>query len=86
MVASVLINVTMAYCSYKFFVFRTKGNYLREYLRFYAVYAVPIGVGFALLPFLIEVFGLNAYLAQAIVIGVTTTVGYFGHKHVSFRA
>jgi putative flippase GtrA len=86
MVASVLINVTMAYCIDKFFVFRTKGNYLREYLRFYAVYAVPIGVGFTLLPLLIEVFGLNAYLAQALVVAVTVVIGYFGHKHVSFRA
>jgi putative flippase GtrA len=86
MIASTVVNVTMAYLSYKLFVFRTKGNWLREYARFYAVYAVPIGLGFVLLPFLIEVFRMNAYLAQALVVGITVVISYFGHKHVSFRA
>ena len=37
-------NVTVAYFNYKFFVFRTKGNYLREWLKCFAVYgtsAIP---------------------------------------------
>jgi len=85
MVASTIINVTMAYVSYKVFVFRTPGNYLREYLRFYAVYAVPIGLGFVLLPLLVETTHLNMYLAQAIVTLITVVISYLGHKHVSFR-
>src|SRR3978361_333343 len=32
------IGITMAFFCYKFFVFRTKGNYLREWLRCFAVY------------------------------------------------
>lgn len=85
MVASTVINVTMAYLCYKFFVFKTRGNYLREYARFYAVYAVPIGIGFVLLPFLIEVAHLNAYLSQAGVMLVGVICSYLGHKHFSFR-
>lgn len=32
------INITVAYFGYKFFVFKTKGNYLLEWLKCFAVY------------------------------------------------
>ena len=83
--ATVVINVTNAFLCHKFIVFRTRGNYLREYLRFYVVYAVPIGLGFVLLPFGIEVLGMNAYLTSAVSICLLTFISYFGHKHYSFR-
>jgi putative flippase GtrA len=34
------LNITVAYFGYKFFVFRTHGNYLREWLKCFAVYGV----------------------------------------------
>jgi putative flippase GtrA len=83
--ATVVVNVSNAFVCYKFIVFRTRGNYVREYLRFYAVYAVPIGAGFVLLPFAIEVLKMNAYLAQALVTLLLAGVSYLGHKHISFR-
>lgn len=81
----VVINVTNAFLCHKFIVFRTRGNFVREYLRFYAVYAIPIVSGFVLLPFAIEVLGMNAYLASALIICLLTFVSYFGHKYFSFR-
>jgi putative flippase GtrA len=86
MVMSTVINITNAYLFYKFLVFRTRGDYLREYLRFYAVYAVPIASSFILFPLAIEVMGMNPYLAQAGIVGLTIVVSYLGHKHISFRA
>ena len=83
--AATVVNVTNAFLCYKFFVFRTRGNFLREYLRFYTVYAVPIGAGLVLLTFAIEVLKMNAYLAQALITLGMTIVSYFGHKHFSFR-
>jgi putative flippase GtrA len=83
--ATVVVNVTNAFLCYKFIVFRTRGNYLKEYFRFYAVYAVPIGCGLVMLPFAIEVLKMNAYLAQALVTLVLAGVSYLGHKHISFR-
>ena len=43
------INITMAYFCYKFFVFRTKGNYLMEWLRCFAVYGVGMLPGLLIL-------------------------------------
>jgi len=56
MLASVLSNViaiTAAYLGYKWFVFKTKGNYLREYLRCYLVYGAAFLITLALLPVLV---------------------------------
>ncbi len=58
-IASVLctpLNITMAYFCYKFFVFRTKGNYLMEWLRCFAVY------GFGMLPGLLILSALTRLL------------------------
>jgi putative flippase GtrA len=41
-VAAFPINVTVAYFGYKFVVFRTKGNYIREWLKCITVYGVGV--------------------------------------------
>ena len=50
------INITMAYTCYKFFVFRTRGNYLMEWLRCFAVY------GIGMLPGLLILSALTRFL------------------------
>lgn len=52
MLASVLttpVNITVAYFGYKFFVFRTRGNHLREWLKAFAVYGTSMLIGLAAL-------------------------------------
>lgn len=94
MVANVLSNVvaiTVAYVGYKLFVFKTRGNYLREYLRFYVVYGAAMLLGLALLPVFVTLVGLLLprpalvpYVAQALVIPVTVLSSFVGHKRYSF--
>lgn len=86
LVAATVVNVTNAFLCYKFIVFRTRGNYLREYLRFYMVNAVPIGVGFVLLTVAVEGLKMNAYLASALLTAGAAVFSYFGHKNFSFRS
>jgi len=54
------LNITVAYLGYKFFVFRTKGNYLREWLKCFAVY------GTAMLPGLVVLSALTRLLQAMI--------------------
>ena len=57
--ASVLatpLNITVAYFGYKFLVFRTHGNYLREWLKCFAVY------GSAMVPGLLALSALTRLL------------------------
>ena len=44
-VISSLLNISVSYLGYKFFVFKTKGNYLREWIRCVGVYSGGILVG-----------------------------------------
>jgi len=93
MVLSNLTNITVAFLGYKWFVFKTQGNYLKEWLRCLSVYSGSTLLGFVLLPGLVFVlrkwFGYDRgapYLAGAILTGVGVVVNFFGHKHISFRA
>ena len=95
MVANVLANVvsiTVAYFGYKFLVFKTKGNYWREYLRTYLVYGASCLASLAMLPVAVVLVGLVVpnralvpYIAQAIILPVIVASSYFGHKKFSFR-
>jgi putative flippase GtrA len=57
---SMPLNITVAYLGYKFFVFRTEGNYLRELLKCFAVY------GTAMLPGLVVLSALTRLLQAMI--------------------
>jgi putative flippase GtrA len=89
---SPVMNITAAYLNYKFFVFKTKGNYFREWLRCLAVYSGAILLGTALLP--VVVFALRRatsltsgapYVAGALLLGINVIFGFLGHKKFTFR-
>ena len=80
-----LLSISNAYISYKLFVFRTAGNYLKEYLRFYVVYGVAFLLNIALLPLCVELFRLSPVIAQAGLMFINVVFSYFGHKNFSFR-
>jgi putative flippase GtrA len=87
-----IIAITVAFLGYKWFVFRTRGHYFREWLRCLSVYGTSIGLALLMLPpltlLLRHWFGrsqLASDVAAAILTVVTVTGSYFGHKHFSFR-
>lgn len=89
---SSLIAITVAFLGYKWFVFRTKGHYMREWLRCVGVYATSMLislVGMAILvPFLrrhMEQPQAASYLAAALMLVVTAIFSFIGHKRISFR-
>ena len=84
MIPANILAVTNAYIGYKLFVFKTKGNYIREYLRCYVVYGGGIALSFALMYLLVSVLGLHPILAQFPCVLVSILGSYVGHKHFSF--
>jgi putative flippase GtrA len=87
-----IISITVAFLGYKWFVFRTHGNYLAEWARCIGVYGTSTLLGLAAMPLLVELLHhvltrreLASYIAGAIVTGITIVFGFFGHKNVSFR-
>jgi putative flippase GtrA len=91
--AANLIAITIAFLGYKWFVFRTKGNYLKEWLRCLAVYSGAMILSAAALPPLVGLirhttrYQVQApYIAGAVVVIFTVISSFFGHKHISFRS
>lgn len=86
-----VVNITFSFLTYKWFVFRTKGNYLREWSRCIVVYGGTMLLGVAILPIL--VFLLRhftsadesaPYIAGAIQMGASVIAGFLGHRNFSF--
>jgi len=86
-----VFSITFAFLNYKWFVFRTKGNYLREWSRCIVVYGGALLLGTALLP--VTVYLLRhltpadrsaPYIAGAIQMGGTVIASFLGHKNFSF--
>lgn len=84
LVISYIFCITNAFMSYKFIVFKTKGNLLREYLRFYIVYGASFIVNIALMLIIVEFLKIRPIPAQSVILFFMTIVSYLGHKHYSF--
>ena len=59
-ILSVPLNITVSYLGYKFFVFHTRGNYLGEWLKCFAVY------GTGMIPGLVALSALTRFLQSTI--------------------
>lgn len=79
------IGSSIAFVLYRRFVFPVQGQLLKDFLKFQSVYLVPLISNTFLLPAIILIFNLNAYVAQAISMVILTVVSYFGHKYFSFN-
>lgn len=84
LVLSNVISITNAYIGYKIFVFKTRGNYLREYARFYLVYGFIMLLNLMLLPLGVELFRLPPPIVQGGFTFFNVFLSFWGHKHFSF--
>ncbi len=77
--------VTNAFLGYKLFVFRTKGDWLGEYVRFWMSYALTISIHLSSLWVAVTFLGIHPILAQAMILLAATFISYFAHSRFSFR-
>lgn len=84
-VVSNIISITNAYICYKLFVFKTKGNILKEYLKCYVVYGLSMLLGLLLLYVFVDIAGLNPITANIISVLLLTIVSFIGHRYYSFK-
>ncbi len=92
--ASIIGNVlaiTEAFLAYKWLVFKTKGNYLQEWMRCVAVYGGAALLSIILLPGVVFALrqwaglgGSAPYIAGALLLGLTVIISFLGHKNFSF--
>lgn len=79
-----VLTVLFAFAMHRRFVFRVRGNVLRDLVRFESVYLTALGVNAIALPTLVEL-GLPRITAGTVLLAFTIVLNYFGHRHFSFR-
>ena len=87
-ILSIIVNIaaiTNAFLCYKFFVFRTKNNWVKEYFRCCVVYGSVALCNIGLLWLLVHFFNMNPAWANVLGVAFVSFVSYFAHKYFSFR-
>ena len=79
------IAVVQAYLCHEFFVFKTQGHYLTEFVKFYTVYLVSAPIGLGLMYICVDILQISAVYANILVTGVITIFSFIGHNWFSFR-
>lgn len=80
-----IVGITQNLFTLKLFVFRTKGHWLREYLRSYVVYAGAYLASLSITAVVMELWHPLLGLAALPAIVVVTLISWFGHKHFTYR-
>jgi putative flippase GtrA len=90
---SSIISITTAFLLFKWFVFRTRGNYLIEWIRCFGVYGSGMLFGAVALPITVTILRRTLqkpegapYIGAALLTVVTVVLSFFGHRHFSFRS
>lgn len=79
------ISVANSFVSFKIFVFKTKSNWLYEYLKINLVYLLYLLNNFWLLWLLVDIFHCNKFLAQLLCIIILTIMIFFLHKNFVYK-
>jgi putative flippase GtrA len=80
-----VLSVLNAYIAYRFLVFRVRGHWFRDLMRFWSVYLITLAANVAILPAMVEWLGLPVLAAQTSALAIIILGSYVGHKRFSFR-
>ena len=84
LVISHLISVLQSFLTFKIFVFKSKGNFLKEYIKINIVYLIYFIINFILLFVAIQILGIYAVTAQLFITAIMVTLSYLMNKHFTF--
>jgi putative flippase GtrA len=79
------IAISMSFLTHRYWVFKSKGHFLREYLKSFVVYGASGVVSIASLWVMVDHVGLSIWTAQALAMILTVIASYFGHSRFTFR-
>lgn len=80
-----VLAITNAFVCYKLIVFRTSGNWAKEYAKCFLVYGGGALASMVLLWLFVDCFRLNPVFANIVGTVIVVIGSYFGHKYFSFR-
>jgi putative flippase GtrA len=86
LVPSQIIAISFSYMTFKYFVYKTEGNYFKEYGIFSFFHIVMFMLNLVALPFFVEVFGINPMISQVLFGLFVASTSYIWYKKVTFGA
>lgn len=80
-----IFTISTSFLIYKLFVFKTKGNWLDEYLKSFLVYGSITIKAIILMVILVDYCHIPFWLAQALAMLIIIIVSYIGHNRFTFN-
>ena len=83
-----ILAILNAFIFHKYVTFKSQvrgKEIIVEFARFFSTYLFSMILGLMLLPFLVEVMGIDPKISGALLIPITVVFSYFGHSRFSFR-
>ena len=83
-----VLGIVNAFIFHKYITFesRVRGKgILAEFARFFSTCLFSMMIGLMLLPFFVEIIGLDPKISRAILIPIIAIINYFGHSRFSFK-
>jgi putative flippase GtrA len=75
----------MSFLTYKLFVFRTTGGWIKEYLKIYLVYGATAIIGTIMLWIFVDFFYINIWLSQGLVLALAFIFSFFLNRGFTFK-
>jgi putative flippase GtrA len=80
-----VLSVLFSFVTNKFLVFRTRGNYVAEFLKFGTFHGIYFLANLAILPLFVELLGIPPIWAQFAFAGGVIVTSYFWHSRITFH-
>jgi putative flippase GtrA len=85
LVITQVICITFSFLTAKFFVFRTRGNFVAEFAKFCTFHASYFALNIIILPILVEVVKINPVIGQFGFAVAVVLSSYFWHSKITFK-
>ena len=80
-----VVSSVPSYLNQKFFVFCTKGNYIKEYIKCCSTWVLSYFINALLLEFFVKIAIKNVFISQAIAAFLAAMVTYVLFKYFAFK-
>ena len=84
LVISKFITISFSYITYKFFVFKTSGNWLKEYCKCFISYGASSIVSIFIIFLMVDCMAIQFWIAQLLAILITVIFSFFSHNYFTF--
>ena len=83
-IISYVLATTFSFLTNKFFVFKTSGGYLNEYVRFISFQLMHFILNIIVLPILVEIFRFKPIIIQPLFTLFVVITSYFWYSKIAF--